>query len=50
MPFAMNVGLVSHYYVNGSMYPKEGTSDIIKSIVSTINSNGGKCLTKARVE
>lgn len=36
MPFALHVGLSSHYYVKGSKYPKNGTPDIIKSYASTV--------------
>ncbi len=41
---------MTHYFSNGSMYPKLGSQDIIKSIVCTINQLGGKVLTKAKVE
>lgn len=36
--------------MKGSMYPKEGTIDIVKSIAGTICSTGGCLLTHARVQ
>lgn len=49
-PFALHVGLMSHYIKDGSLYPKEGLLETVKSIVSAINSNGGHVFTKARVD
>lgn len=36
LDFSMQVGLLNHYYARGSMYPKEGTIDIIKSLSATV--------------
>lgn len=50
LPFSLHNALMSHYYRNGSMYPKNGTIDIIESLVSSIIQNRGTLLTKAYVE
>lgn len=50
IPFALHVGLMSHFIKDGSLYPKEGLYETVKSVVSTINTNGGHVFTKARVE
>lgn len=36
--------------MKGSMYPKNGTNEIIKSYAGAILANGGTLLTKAKVE
>lgn len=47
-PFTLQCLLTNHY-MKGSMYPKLGTTDIVKSVAGTIYSNGGCVLTHARV-
>lgn len=46
--FSDQVTLLNHY-TNGSIYPKDGTMEIVKSIMGTILGNGGKVLCRARV-